>query len=1198
MAIDAEELRKRASEIARHPRTRKIAVWLVAIVVAIGILGALVAPPLLRGKLAAVLTDKLHRAVTIEQIRINPYAMSATVRGFLMKERQGGAAAISFDELYVNIELQSIFRWGPVIKELRVVKPYINLVRDENSKYNYQNLIDEFMSGPSGPTPRFALKNIEIIDGKIDFDDRPEQTKHTISNIKIGVPFISSIPSQVDIKVQPAFSALINGSPLVIGGETKPFKETLESQLHFNLDNLSIPKYLTYSPVELNFKVPSGQIDGKLTASFKTAKGQAAVLALSGDVIVQDFVMQELRDTPLLKVPSLEIVVSSFEVLGGKANFKSVKSQGLELHVRRGKDGAINLANLVIASPQKTAAEPQKAGAPFGYNVGEITLESSKLNFSDDTPEKPYRTQLDELRLDIKGLTNEPEKKAAVEISFVTDGKEKFTHSGSLQLTPLLVEGKLDVTGLRPGNLRPYYQSTVAAEIKEGFLDISTSYSLEQKSDKTQFKLSDLNAAIRDLRLEEAGRREPLWRLPSLAIKETFVDLDARTIAIGKIEGRDGSGFVQRDKDGALNTSRIVRASAPGAAVKEPAKKEAPGWKIEAKQIAIDRFKLAFEDQGTPTPAKLNLTEISLRGGPFSTAKNQRGKATVSARINNKGVLRLVGTAGANPAAANFAVDARDIELLPFQPYLENQVNFLLTGGQIGTKGTLTFDASGDGAAKVNYEGRLQVADFATIDKNASLDLLKWKLLTLDGMQFALEPMQLRINEINLADFYSRLILGADGKMNLQKLTAQKTESKDALETKPEKPAEAPVAAPSSERRITIGKINLQGGNVNFSDFFIKPNYSANLTGFQGAISELKPETPGDIEIHARLDNAAPVDISGKINPLAKDLSLDIKIDATDIDLSPMSPYSGRYVGYGIEKGKLTFNVQYKIENRKLSAENKIILNQLTFGDKIESPDATKLPVLLAVALLKDRNGVIDVNLPIGGSLDDPKFSVGGIVWQLILNILVKAVTSPFTLLGSLFGGGGGEELSYIEFDYGRAALAQSAEAKIKTLSTAMNNRPGLKLEISGRVDPVNDLEGLKKTALERKLKAQKMTELVRQGTAPKSVDEVQVAAGEYERYLKAAYGAESFPKPRNLIGLAKDLPAAEMESLMLKYIQVNDDDLRNLANRRAQAVRDRLLSLGQVTVDRVFMVASKPAAEDEKSKAKARASRVDFSLR
>jgi hypothetical protein len=528
-------------------------------------------------------------------------------------------------------------------------------------------------------------------------------------------------------------------------------------------------------------------------------------------------------------------------------------------------------------------------------------------------------------------------------------------------------------------------------------------------------------------------------------------------------------------------------------------------------------------------------------------------------------------------------------------------VNFLLTSGTIGTKGNLVFDTSGNGPIKINYDGSAQILDFATVEKGDAQDLLKWKSLALGGLQFNLEPFQLRIGEINLADFYSRLILGADGKINLQKLTVQKDEKNSQAPVKPVETTAAPAAnEATAPKAISIGKINLQEGNINFSDFFIKPNYSANLTGVQGAISELKPEAPGDLDIQARLDSAAPVDIKGKINPLSKELFLDLIADAKEIELSPMTPYSGKYVGYGIEKGKLSFNVKYKVENRKLSAENKIILNQLTFGDKIESPDATKLPVLLAVALMKDRNGVIDIDLPISGSLDDPQFSVGGIILKLIINIITRAITAPFSLIASAFGGGSsGEDLSYIEFDYGRATLTPTGEAKIKTLVTAMDNRPALKLEISGRVDPVNDLDGIKKVSIERKVKAQKLKDLVRLGSTPGSVDDVKLEKDEYEKYLKAAYGDERFEKPRNMIGIARDLPVPEMEALMLKNAKVSDDDLRELGNRRAQAVRDRVLSAGgAITADRLFLVAAKGGADAEKDKAKAKLSRVDFALR
>ncbi len=598
----------------------------------------------------------------------------------------------------------------------------------------------------------------------------------------------------------------------------------------------------------------------------------------------------------------------------------------------------------------------------------------------------------------------------------------------------------------------------------------------------------------------------------------------------------------------------------------------------------------------------MSVSDLSVRGENFSTAKNQRGKATIRARVNNKGTLSLVGSAMANPVNAKFLVDAQGVDLLPFQPYLEDQVNFLLTGGSAGTKGELTFDAGGSGPAKLNYQGALQVADFATVEKDGQQDLLKWKSLGLDGVQFDLEPFQLRIGEITLADFYSRLILGADGKTNLQKLTVKKDEQEGETPAQ-DKPAEKPVAADASDsappKAISIGKINLKDGNIQFSDFFIKPNYSANLTTVQGAISELKPEAPGDLDLQARLDNAAPVEIKGKINPLSKDLFLDIVADAKDIELSPMSPYSGKYVGYGIEKGKLSFNVKYKVENRKLSANNKIILNQLTFGEKIESPTAIKAPVLLAVALMKDRNGVIDIDLPISGSLDDPQFSVGGIVLRIIVNLITRAVTAPFSLLASAFGGGSGsgDELSYIEFDNGRSNLNQAAQAKIATLTKALNNRPALNLEIAGRVDPLTDLDGLKRVSIERKVKAQKLKELVRKGEAPRSVDDVQVAPEEYPRYLKAAYGEESFPKPRNVIGLARDLPVAEMERLMMQYSKIGEDDMRQLASQRAQTVRDALMA-GQIGAERLFVVAAKPLTAEERAKLKGRPNRVDFSMK
>jgi uncharacterized protein involved in outer membrane biogenesis len=1205
MAPKIGEIRDRAKGIARHPRTRKIAIWAVGIFVAIGVLLGLVAPPLIRGKIASELSTKLHRQVSIEQLRINPYAMTLAIRGFLMKERDSQTPAVSFDELFVNLEMQSLFRLAPVVKELRLVKPYINLVRNEDLKYNFQDLIDEFTSGPPGPpgpTPRFALNNIELIDGKIDFDDRPEKRKHTIDQMRIGVPFISSLPSYVDIKVKPEFAAVINGAPFHLGGDTTPFKESRDSTFNIDIDKMEIAKYLEYSPVTLNFTVPSGQLHGKLTASFRASKNNPSVLSIGGNLGLTDLDMQQTGGAPLVKLPSFEVLIDALQVFANKIALKSIKSQGLELHLNRGHDGKLNLANLVEVPTKPAASEAKKESNPFGYSIDEIALESATIHIDDEQPQRPYKNRLNDVNVKITGLTNEPGKTANVELSFESEGKEKFSHSGKLQMTPLLAEGKLDLEALQIGALRPYYENALAAEIKEGLLDLSTQYRFEEKGEQSEINLTSLSTNLRALRLELAGQPEPLWRIASLALKDVAVDVTKKTIVIGAVEGKDGSGYIQRNKDGAVNLARIAKSQPAGAAPAQPAKKNNGDWRIDAKQITLDRFKIDVDDRGAPTAAKTTLSEISLRAENFSTAKNQRGKATIRTRINNKGVLRLVGTATVNPVNAKFAVDGQDIELVPFQNYMTDKVNFLLTGGQIGTKGELALQTVPDSGTKLNYQGSVRVADFGSVEKDGAQDLLKWKSLALDAIQFDLEPFQLRIGEITLADFYSRLILGADGKMNLQKLTVQPEEKKEEPGA-PAQPAEKPTPPPpdnaTSPKAISIGKINLQSGNINFSDFFVKPNYTANLTSVDGVISELKPETAGDIDLKAKLDESAPVDIKGKINPLSKDLFLDIIADAREIELSPMTPYSAKYVGYGIERGKLSFNVKYKLENRKLSAENKIILNQLTFGEKIESPTATKLPVLLAVALLKDRNGVIDVDLPISGSLDDPQFSVGGIVLRIFINIITKAVTAPFSLIASAFGGGGsGDELSYIEFADGRATLDPPQREKIATLAKAMNNRPALNLEITGRVDPVSDLDGLKRVGIERKVKAQKLKDLARRGQAPRSVDDVQVDKSEYARYLKDAYGDESFPKPRNVIGLAQDLPVPEMEKLIMQYAKVSDEDLRQLASQRAQVVRDTLLANNQVAAERLFVVAAKPLSSEERAKLKGKPNRVDFTMK
>ena len=344
-----------------------------------------------------------------------------------------------------------------------------------------------------------------------------------------------------------------------------------------------------------------------------------------------------------------------------------------------------------------------------------------------------------------------------------------------------------------------------------------------------------------------------------------------------------------------------------------------------------------------------------------------------------------------------------------------------------------------------------------------------------------------------------------------------------------------------------------------------------------GLISEETQQA--DVNFKGKLNGYAPLEITGTINPLIEDLFVDLKIRFKDMDLSPVSPYSGKYVGYKIQKGKLSLDLSYFIDQKKLDSTNDIYIDQFDFGETVESPDSMNLPVKLAVSLLKDRSGEIILRMPVTGRIDDPEFSVGGIILKMIKNILVKAATSPFSLISGMLGSD--EDLSHFEFDAGSAELTDADKAKLDTLVTALYERPGLQMEVTGFADIEKDRQGLISYRFDKQIKAQKLKKMKKKDAAAVSVDSVMIEPEEYEKYLKMAYKAGEFEKPKNILGITKNIPVPEMEALILKNIQVTDDDLRSLANERAQVVKNYILGQGEIEPRRLFLDrTSSPDAE------------------
>ena len=404
----------------------------------------------------------------------------------------------------------------------------------------------------------------------------------------------------------------------------------------------------------------------------------------------------------------------------------------------------------------------------------------------------------------------------------------------------------------------------------------------------------------------------------------------------------------------------------------------------------------------------------------------------------------------------------------------------------------------------------------------------------------------------------------------------------------------AQTQPPASPVRLHFGQLVLQGGRVTYTDNFIKPNFTANLVGIQGTIGAFGTQstTAAPVDVAAKLAANGPLSIKGSVNPLIAKPALDLTASAHDIELTNLTPYSAKYAGYPITKGKLNVDLHYKLDNDQLSANNHLFIDQLTFGDHVDNTTATKLPVRFAISLLKNSKGEIDVNIPVSGSLSNPEFSLGGLIWKAVLNLLEKAVTAPFSLLANAFGGNG-EEMGYVEFDPGSAKLSDAADKKLDTIAKALADKSSIRIDLIGRADPKVDEPALRQAYVDKLVKQEKIKDVVGNG---ESVDlsTVTIDPKDYDKYLTKAYKDADFKKPRNFIGLTKSLPDDDMKNALAEHAPINDASYRDLAQERAQSVQQYFD--GKIDSSRVFIVAPKLDAQGIKDKGAT--TRVDFGLK
>jgi len=1182
-----------------------LAVWAVA--------GFLVLPHFLRSVVERKISEGLHRPATLRRLSLNPFALSVTMDGLDVKNRGGAGPFFSVERLYVNLEAVSIFRGGPVIRALTLTKPSLTIVRNEDKSYNVQDLFDE-ASKPKPPKQekekplRFSVNNIRVEGGSVDFDDRPERTKHTVRDLKIGIPFLSNIPSKVEITTQPVFEAKVNGTPFSLHGTTKPFSETRETSVDIDLSDMDLPHYFAYAPPSIPWKLASGRLDAKIRVVFTQPPRSNPALVLSGTAAVRSFAARN-GDGPLLAWDRFEAVVDSFDVFERKARIRSLKAVGLEAWIRREATGEYRLVAAFIAP---AAGPPKQAGAPaakgpaaapaFTVEVADVKVERGKIHHDDTAFARPFHAVLEDVEASVKGFSTSPGRAASLAASAKSDAGEILKTAGTVSMEPFVLEGTVEIAALPLKRYAPFYESLVTFDVDDGTLDLATKYRFSA-GPGANTTLSALSANLRSPRLRRRDAKEPFFAAPFVKMTGTSLDLGKHDLALGQISSDGGVLAVVRGKDGNADLAGLMARPSPGAPPEPPS---AP-WNVSLGRLALDGYTVRIEDHATGRPARYALTKTGLSLENFSTAHDAKGMLSVRFGMNGRGSASAKGPVGIHPTYAELDAEVKSLDLVPLEPYVLSNFKLSLARAALSARGLLSLRETAEGKTGIAFAGRASVQNLLTLDESTKLDFFKWDAFSLEGMEAGYNPTFLQVGKLAVTGMACDIVIEADGTVNLRRIVGKPAppegeedeaeEQTAATDSPPAAAAPAPPVPEADEKvPIRIDALTLEGGRIGLADHFIKPNYAATLMDLGGSVTGLSTEegSVAQLDLSGRLASSSRLRIAGRVNPLAATAFADVTASFRDIDLPPFTPYSGKYAGYAIARGTLTMELKYKLENRKLAAENKLLIDQFEFGEKVESKDATKLPVRLAVSLLRDKDGLIDLDLPIEGSLDDPKFRLGKVILHVIGNLIGKAATAPFALLGKLLGGGKGEEFSSVEFAAAHDTLDDAARKKLDALAKALNDRPALKLKAMGRVSG-EDPEALRRLRLERKIKAQKLADLAERGEAPGSVDAVVIDETEYAAYLKKAYKKEKFKKPGNFLGMAKDIPASEMESLMLEHLTPTADDLRQLALARANAVRDHLTGPGKVEGGRVFILepGDKPAATN----GKVSASRVDFTL-
>jgi len=994
----------------------------------------------------------------------------------------------------------------------------------------------------------------------------------------------------------------------------------------------------------LGFKVAPGFVRNKAVEYVRAEYGRELTL---GEIRIHPFKLQfEARDIAFPdadgeRMLGLARLFVDFEVssLWKRAfYFSEVDLESPYVRALIRPDGAMNLADLA----PRTSPEAGEDDAPSKVWIADLAITDGVVDFLDRARSRPFERKFAPVAFALQDFRTTPEG-GDFRLSARSQAQEQFDWKGHFALAPLVSsEGEFTIADLRAPGVGEFLADALNYDLSSGSIDLGGRYRMALGS-ATELDLTLPTVEIDELALRARGVNEDWIEIPKVVVSETVMAIPANTVGIGRVAVTGLSAQVWMDKDGAINLERLFAGSTPAGDVGAPGQEAvstAPtdtnppqaassadnDWTVKLAAVELEGASIGFEDRSITPAAKFELAPVQVKITDLTLDQTRPVPVALSATLDDTTSIKAEGTLIPEPFAAELDVQLDKLDLRKFQSYVGQATDMTIRRGQAQATGSFSISPPSGKKPELAFAGDVRVTGFRTIDNPLKEDFINFERLDLRQLRFAMQPDSMSIDRAVLRKPYARVSISPDQVLNvaavfdpegtaaaLAERKATAAEATAESESKKRKPQRArkdkkekvPAAPPPREVLVETGwpirirEVRIESGQMNFSDQFIQPNFAADIKDLDGTLTGLStdPNSSAKVDLKGEVGEFSPVTIAGEVQFFAFDRHTNIGMKFENIPLPIFNPYSGRFAGYNIAKGSLTTDLQYLIEDRKLEAKHHIRIDQLEWGEATESKEAVPLPVKLATSLLKDVDGVIDLNVPVNGTLDDPKFRIGPIVWQIIKNILVKAVTAPFRLLGSLFKGA--EEAQFVQFAPGEATLDPAAAEQMNALAKGLAQKPEIKLDV-----PIGVVEELDRPALVDQAVAAEISAATRaikrikadDETPPPSLETLEpkeriaVLTTVVEKLTGAAPQIATPPqapegtsrKEARAMEQAATLEALEEQARAA--VQVDPLALQRLGQARGEAIQSGLLAGGELPPDRVFLARNdKVTAQDGK---------------